>query len=111
LSRNIEPQRPRQAEGHPLLSIPRFLWAFGRIYVDAQRIRKAVAAVCDAKRAAIDQAKGVGGAEGGAEGGDGDGVGESFPRADWVAVPQALRARRVNRCGGRVTAITRLRCR
>jgi hypothetical protein len=28
--------------------------------------------------------------------GDGDG-GESFPRVDWVAVPEALRARRVNR--------------
>jgi hypothetical protein len=30
-------------------------------------------------------------------GGGGDGGGESFPRVDWVAVPQAWRARRPNR--------------
>jgi hypothetical protein len=33
----------------------------------------------------------------GAGGSGGGGGGESFPRVDWVAVPQALRARRVNR--------------
>jgi hypothetical protein len=34
---------------------------------------------------------------GGGGGGDDDGGGESFLRVDWVAVPEALRARRVNR--------------
>jgi hypothetical protein len=36
-------------------------------------------------------------------GGGGGGGGESFPRVDWVAVPKALRARRVNRRRGQPT--------
>jgi hypothetical protein len=41
---------------------------------------------------------GGGGHQGGRGGGDaGPQAGESFPRWDWVAVPEALRARRVNK--------------
>jgi hypothetical protein len=43
---------------------------------------------------------------------DDDGAGECFPRVDWVAVPKALRARRVNRQRGGAPAPAKVsRCR